>query len=216
MTIFDNIDWNAVGSIGSAISAFAAVVVLWVTARGLIAESRRARESFHQSFLMNSANMITAFENTYYGERGINDRKRTSKTLLKIRLKNKGKKLENNSDIFDLYDAGLENFSLFSIFENIGYLTRIGVLNKEMVYENFFWEIEKYFLSITEPHNLLVSTRQKEQFPALFKEFEWLYQNLLEKHGSENSRIKLNRGLMESQIEEFLKKECGIRNSRTR
>jgi hypothetical protein len=216
MTIFDNVNWNVVGSMGSAISAFAAVIVLFITGRGLIAESRRARASFHQSFLMNSANMITAFENTYYGERGTNDRIKASKTILKIRRKNKGEKLENNSEIFDLYDAGLENFSLFSIFENIGYLTRIGVLDKDMVYENFFWEIEKYYISITKPHNLLVSTRIKEQFPALFKEFEWLYQNLLEEDSKENRRINSACNLTESQIDDFLKKECDAQNNRTR
>lgn len=211
MNIISNIDWHVVGSIGSAVSALVAVIVVWITARGLITESRRAREAYHQNFMMNSANMITTFENAYYGERGINDRKKASTLLLKIRSKNEKQKFENDSAVYDLYDAGLEEFSLFSLFENIGYLTRIGVLDKGMVYENFFWEIEKYYIAITKPHDLLNSTRLKEQFPPLYKEFEWLYKNLLEIDCKENKRSEINNRLTDTQITSFLKKECAIK-----
>lgn len=114
MNYFDSVDWNAVGSIGSAISALVAILVLWITARGLIEESKKSRESFRQSFLMNSANMITTFESTYYGDRGTKDRKRASTALLTIRNKNKDREFANSTDVFDLYDVGTENFSLFS------------------------------------------------------------------------------------------------------
>lgn len=104
-------------------------------------------------------------------------------------------------------------YGVFSLFENIGYLTRIGVLDREMVYENFFWEIEKYYIAVTKPHNLLISTRVKEQLPPLWKEFEWLYLNLLETNNKENYRPVSNDTLTEAQITEFLVRECEIDKS---
>ena len=63
-------------------------------------------------------------------------------------------------------------------FENIGYLVRCGALDVGMVWNNFSWTAVRYYLAMTNRTNLLHLARHAEKEPALYREFEWLFERM--------------------------------------
>lgn len=64
-------------------------------------------------------------------------------------------------------------------FETMGLLTRKGVLDKEMVWNEFSWEVLRYYLALTEPKNQIKRLRDEAKDTTLYELFEWLYNELL-------------------------------------
>ena len=57
-------------------------------------------------------------------------------------------------------------------FETLGLLTHQKILNNEMVWNEFSWEVVRYYLAL-EVH--INSYREKSHDPTLYSEFEWLF-----------------------------------------
>ena len=63
-------------------------------------------------------------------------------------------------------------------FEELAYMTKRGVLDKGMVWNSFFWEIEHYYPALTAPTNLLEKARLDTHSFTLYRELPWLYKEL--------------------------------------
>lgn len=73
-----------------------------------------------------------------------------------------------------------ENFPVLPFFENLGYLTRTGTLDKMMVWNKFGSYVVGYYLALTVRKDVIHEVRQKAGDPTLWEEFEWLYQECVE------------------------------------
>ena len=94
-------------------------------------------------------------------------------------------------------------------FERLAYLTHRGVLDKGMVWDTFFWELERYYIAVTQPADLLQEYREGDQ-TTVFRELEWLYKDLLP-YDRYQRRIAVERGAPDvGNIETFLKEESDL------
>ena len=65
-------------------------------------------------------------------------------------------------------------------FEEIGFMTRKGVLDEVMIWNSFFWYLERYYLSITQPKDLIHLAQDATGAPTLYKECTDLFRRLCE------------------------------------
>ncbi len=151
------IDYNAV-------TAASGVAVAAITAIALIVESRRFRHVLHREWLLNSARLVTDFVKEYAHEMVIH-RKNLASEILAIR---------DSKVKLDLTNY----FPLLGFFEHIGHLVHRGVLDREMVWNKFFHQVEMYYLALTKPVNYIENARQSENQPMWYVELEWLYHDL--------------------------------------
>ena len=70
------------------------------------------------------------------------------------------------------------DYMALQFLEEIGYMTRRGVLDKGMVWNSFFWFLEPYYLALREAPDLIESVRQQEQSRTIYREIVWLYDEL--------------------------------------
>ena len=61
-------------------------------------------------------------------------------------------------------------------FETLGLLTHQRILSKEMVWNEFSWEVVRYYLKLS---NQIELWRKESHDPTLYSEFEWLYNCLI-------------------------------------
>jgi hypothetical protein len=95
------------------------------------------------------------------------------------------------------------------LLEDIGYLTRIGALDREMVWNSFYWIIRLYVGALRLEPNCFIEVRKKTGRQGIFCELEWMFDHLgvidAKKQGVA-SRRPPNR----EEIIAFLDNECGI------
>jgi hypothetical protein len=115
-----------------------------------------------QNRLINSANTIITFHDRF--ESAHFKKKRRD-------LANKINNKENNIS---------EDILVF--FETVGCLTRRRVLTKEMIWNEFSWEIIRYYKALTNYNgiNYIGKLRENSKDITLYSEFEWLYKTLIE------------------------------------
>ena len=111
---------------------------------------------------INSANNVIILHDRFESKILQNCRKKLSQLLLR-----KG-------------DLQQEDDDVLVFFETMGLLTRKGILEKEMVWNEFCWEIVRYYLALTEPKNQIATLRANASDHTLYENFEWLYKELLE------------------------------------
>ncbi|MEZ4891655.1 MAG: hypothetical protein R3A50_07065 [Saprospiraceae bacterium] len=78
---------------------------------------------------------------------------------------------------------------ILGFYENIGYLTRRGVLDKEMIWNKFSWTAIRYFFLLDNKAGFLKYLRIKEQDNLLYSEFSWLSKEMIiisQKKGNDN------------------------------
>jgi hypothetical protein len=92
-------------------------------------------------------------------------------------------------------------------FETLGLLTHQKILNKEMVWNEFSWEVVRYYLAL-QTH--ITSYRSKSHDPTLYSEFEWLFNCLIyldcKKRGVSPDVATPNEG----EIQEFIEDESEL------
>jgi hypothetical protein len=110
----------------------------------------------------------------------------------------------DNRKTIDLYEFD----SVLDFYEEIGYLVKRGILDKGMVWNHFFWHIERYYEAVTESRDLLDRARKKHKFPTLYSEFEWLNTELQKKHEKETKRKYEPPN--KKAVESFLTSERGL------
>jgi len=64
-------------------------------------------------------------------------------------------------------------------FETIGLLTHQHVLSEDMVWNEFCWEVVRYYVALTKPQNHIAVLREASHDKTLYCEFEWLFNRLI-------------------------------------
>lgn len=73
----------------------------------------------------------------------------------------------------------IDDSPVLEFYEELGYMTRRGVLDKRMVWNSFFWLIEYYYTALRGPgEDLLTKVRDQQKNPALYRELLWLQKTL--------------------------------------
>jgi hypothetical protein len=67
-----------------------------------------------------------------------------------------------------------KNTPVLEFFEEVGYMTRRGVLDEGMVWNSFSWWFEPYYLAVRGSPDLIAEARSRTKAPSLFCEIEWL------------------------------------------
>ena len=78
-----------------------------------------------------------------------------------------------------------------------------------MVWNKFFWELERYYIAMTQPANLLEECRRGGQ-STNYCEFEWLYNTLLPYDRAQRNLSVQQGGLDASDMQTFLKEESNL------
>ena len=98
-------------------------------------------------------------------------------------------------------------------FETLGCLTKHRVLTKEMVWNDFAWEIVRYYQALRRFNGIdyIDWFRKTNKDKTLYSEFEWLYEEIIK-----FDRKRRDVGLEfvvpnEQEIQKFLEKETKIK-----
>jgi hypothetical protein len=100
-----------------------------------------------------------------------------------------------------------QNTPVLEFFEELGYLTRRGVLDKGMVWNSFFWFIEHYYPEVTKAPSLLEAARKTYASTTLFREIAWLYEQLCKVCTEEEGTLEYEPPSA-ADIDAFLKDEA--------
>jgi hypothetical protein len=186
-----------VAPIASAIAATFAVIIAATTAYF----SRRALKI---NWLSNSANMVSKFIGDYGSNEYRGFRRRFSQQLLAVRGLDEDKRAQYITE-----EIGIVDLPILGYFENIAYLKHRGVLDEGMVWNIFFWHVERYYIAVTNPTNLLKVFRQGDQ-QTIYSEFEKLY-NELRKYDRKQRGIAYDEGKPEdAEVQRFLVEESRL------
>jgi hypothetical protein len=144
------------------VSAIAACIGVAVTSAGVIVALIFHIQNLRHARLSNSAKMVLELVDLFDSEEWLGHRSHFSKQLLEDRL---------------LIDPCRDS-PVLEFFEELAYMTRRGVLDKGMVWNSFFWLIERYYPAVTSPPNLLQKARLDSHSVTLYRELIWLYEEL--------------------------------------
>ncbi|MBC7818523.1 MAG: hypothetical protein IAG10_16675 [Planctomycetaceae bacterium] len=203
MPLFSAINWkpdelNAIAAIASAVAAMVALFVAALTAY-------YQRKSLQHAWESTSASMVTKFVDDWQTRHYRDCRKRFATQLLKVReIKAKDPQAEDF-----IKEIGIVDVPVLGFFENVAYLTRRGVLDQGMVWNKFFWELERYYIAITQPAKLIQEWRRGDQ-TTVYAELEWLYRNLLPYDRAQRKLAVDQGGPTASDMETFLKEESKL------
>src|ERR1700722_858829 len=146
----------------SEVSALAACVGIIITGSGVIVALIFNIRSLANTRLSNSAKMVLdlvdAFDSNHL---------RVHRRMFANAILHERGKMDLSNDYMAL-----------QFLEEIGYMTRRGVLDKGMVWNSFFWFLEPYYLALREAPDLIESVRQQEQSRTIYREIVWLYDEL--------------------------------------
>lgn len=152
--------------------------------------------------LSNSAKMVSDLVKEFNSIKMRQDRKVFAKKLL-------DKKERNDINL-------RKDNPVLEFFEEIGYMTRRKVLDKGMVWNSFSWCLEYYYLAVTQEPNLIKKARlksdltptTKEDAPCLFREVEFLYNQMLKISKKEEGKMSILA--TDKDLEDFLMDELAL------
>lgn len=103
---------------------------------------------------------------------------------------------------------------ILGFFENIGYLVRRRVLDKEMIWNKFSWIVIRYFMLLNDKTHFIQQLREKEQDDKIYCEFEWLYHAMIRMH-SRNGIINdpyiiFSNDYIDLRVRELMEQESGL------
>jgi hypothetical protein len=122
--------------------------------------------NFRETRVSNSAKIVMDLSSRYSSDQMRKFRSQFAKKLLDLR------KQSDDSVRKQINEWG-EELPVLNFFEEVGYLTRIGALNDEMVWNSFVWRVEFYYHAVTEcsagpnPVNLLEEFQKTERRTSL-------------------------------------------------
>jgi hypothetical protein len=99
---------------------------------------------------------------------------------------------------------------VLGFFEAIGLLTHEKVLDAEMVWGKFGWEVVRYYMAVTEPINHLEEIRRLYRYHPIYEEFEWLYRKMLKLDAQRRKCSLAVARPSESEVLDFLRQETTI------
>jgi hypothetical protein len=173
------------------ISTYIAVLAFLVSVVAVYFSYKTAE---HQR-LSTSATLLSTFTATFDSPEMCKCRKSFAERLLD----------ENKREQIDL--ASSER--VLELFEEIAYLTRRKVLDKGMVWNHFFWFIERYYHAVTKPTNLIEKARKDQKSNTIYQEIVWLYDEL-GRFDIKESKVKKYIPPDGEQVEKFLLFECQL------
>lgn len=143
------------------------LIAAWVTALisllGVIASLIGVAWQVRKQWRLHSASLVTSLDDRFNSAEWRGYRKQCQEKLSAHHL---------GTAELDLS----ENFPVLPFFENLGYLTHTGALDKMMVWNKFGWYVVGYYLALTTPTDVISKVREKEGEPTLWEEFKWLYE----------------------------------------
>lgn len=95
------------------------------------------------------------------------------------------------------------------LLEDIGYLTRIGALDREMVWNSFYWIIRLYVGALRLEPDCFKEVRIKTGRQGIFCELEWMFDHLGVIDAKQQG-VTSRRPLSPEEINAFGDNECGI------
>lgn len=181
MPVILGIQWPMISAIAASIGVIVALIFY-------ILNLRTTR-------LSNSAKMVLDLVNLFNSSDMRKQRGRFAKALL-----------DENITIDLRRDAPVLEF-----FEEIGYMTRRGVLDKGMVWNSFSWWLEPYYLAVinNHSHDLIAEARDVLKSKTLFCEIEWLYKKMNEV-GIKEEGAEEDIPASPDSIREFLEEESKL------
>jgi hypothetical protein len=142
--------------------------------------------------LSNSAKMVIDLVNTF------------NSTEMRSHRRELASALQGNKPIDLLRDAPVLEF-----FEEIGYMTRRGVLDAGMVWNSFSWWLEPYYLSAK---SSIDQARRQAQSRVFFSETEWLYDRMCRVAEKEEGKKYIPRS--DEALSRFLAQESQLDSTR--
>jgi hypothetical protein len=131
----------------------------WILAAGTLAA---AYWQAKQQRRINSANMVMMLHDRFESTVMKSQRKQLA-TAIAAR-----KQVEQKDD------------EILVFFETIGLLTHQHVLSEDMVWNEFIWEIVRYYSALTKPYDNIANLREASHDKTLYSEFEWLFNRLID------------------------------------
>jgi hypothetical protein len=203
------VEWPAVAATASTISALIALGVAIMTAVFQIRSHRQTRTS-------NSARMVMELSLKFSGEEMIKQRMAFAKQLLAA----KALKSANPQARDIAHQVKLDrHVPVLYFLEDLGYLTRVGVLDANMVWNSFIWEVYHYFQAMrkvpppqsapaAKPSNLIDELRDFGVDKTIYRELEWLFNKLVEIDLQEQGLLTQDPGPSDEELQEFLTAEA--------
>ena len=174
LLIAAELDWNATAAIATAASVFVAIAAWWV-----------ASQTVKETRLYNTMNLATTLSQRF-------DEMKTERKIFATTILSELSKDSPNVETIIPTSCPVLEF-----FEDLGYLTRRGLVDHGIVWTHFFWVIERYHIALTSlsPTNFNCIERLRElegNDPLLYQEFEYLF-TTLQKHGIKEQTNALKR-----------------------
>ena len=164
--------------------------------------------NFRTTRVSNSARMVMDLSSRYNSDQMRIFRSRFAQKLLDLR------KQSDDSVRKQINEWG-EELPVLNFFEEVGYLTRIGALDDEMVWNSFVWKVEFYYHAVTKcsagpNHVNLLEEIRKPKYEPRYRELEWLH-NRLVKIDRKERRIEMHEGGPTAEaVSRFLESETAL------
>lgn len=114
------------------------------------------------------------------------------------------------------YDSGvrmlikLSNDDVIVFFETMGLLTHKKTLDKNMVWNEFCWEIVRYYGALTYPENQIERLRKETNDSTLYDNFIWLNSEMLKIDSRRRKKTIREVTPNEEDVDQFLKEESTL------
>jgi hypothetical protein len=130
-----------------------------------------------------------------------------SQTMRRHRKGFSGKLKTDQADV----DLSKAETPVLDFFEDLGLQTRRGILDAEMVWVAFSWWIIGYYNAVTRPQDLIKKYREGSKSVDMYREFEWLHDQCIDKWRSEREPGLPARGDSDA----FLNEESSLAEDKT-
>ena len=147
-----NVDYTAISSWAAVIAALTAVYAIW-------AEGKRARFSQGLDLLQKLSN---EFNSDPFKEK--------RRAIAKILLKDKNQQAITKKDTSTLKTTGTD---ILDHFQTVGILMRRGILDEELVYSEYFFWLEGYWICLQKVYSAF-----SEVDITVWEDAQWLYKLL--------------------------------------
>ena len=141
---------------------------------------------------INSANMVMSLHDRFQSERMVGHRRRLSTFLLAS---------DNDAE---------PPPEVLMFLETIGLLVHEGVIELRMVWNEFCWEIVRYYKAVRHPADRLAAMRSRHHDSTIFSELEWLYTRMIELDARHRTIITRDAEPGLDDIRNFLKDEAQL------
>lgn len=190
MPIFSATDWTGIASAVAALMSAVAAIILLLVAKSTLFYQRRAVDDAR---LANMSSVVMSFSERWVSTDMLRKRKLFAQRLLK-----EGKKGDLDLTL---------SCPVLEFLEDLGYITKRGVVDQSMVWNSFSLSMSRYYLFLTRDRNRLEEARQKTGCKTIYREFQWLFEVITKIDAKENGQQDYQPP-SDKLVEEFLQNEA--------